>query len=199
MEQHIDEALGFFVIGFQYLDLSEKVSSNIAASGNKWMIVQEGGDWIKLNKEYDQEVKWSDHQLGIPVLFNFYHGLELLLKGLLRLKKPIEKNHKLPDLLNLVESEYPESNFLRCFKKYVHLDNAPEILNVFFEKSSANISEWYQALKYPESTKGKKYHHVHLKYQEESGGLFFAELSEDIHYIRVCVVSDVRSKHDELA
>ncbi|MEW8243269.1 MAG: hypothetical protein AB2721_19990 [Candidatus Thiodiazotropha sp.] len=199
MEQYIEEALGYFEIGFQYLDLSENVSANKAASGNKWMIVQTGGDWNKLNKEYDEVVKWSDHQLGIPVLFNFYHGLELMLKGLYRLKKPIETNHKLPDLLDAIENEYPESNFLCCFRKYIHLDKAPNILNDFFEKSSANIVEWYQALKYPESTKGKKYYHSYLTCQEDNGGLFYAELSEDIQFIRVCIVSDVRSKYEELA
>ena len=31
---------------------------------------------------YEEKTKWNDFKIGVPVLFNYYHGLELLMKGL---------------------------------------------------------------------------------------------------------------------
>ncbi len=34
--------------------------------------------------KYDQKTRWNDFKIGVPLLFNYYHGLELLMKGLLQ-------------------------------------------------------------------------------------------------------------------
>lgn len=35
-------------------------------------------------QNYYQKTKWNDFNIGVPILFNFYHGLELCMKGLLQ-------------------------------------------------------------------------------------------------------------------
>ena len=48
---------------------------------------------------YEEKTKWNDFKIGVPVLFNYYHGLELLMKGLLQEinVEPRKKNHKLTE------------------------------------------------------------------------------------------------------
>ena len=48
-----------------------------------------------MSKEYEEAVYWSDHKSVIPVLFNFYHRTELMLKGLILPPKDELQNHKI--------------------------------------------------------------------------------------------------------
>ena len=164
MEDHVEKARNFLGIGFQYLDLSQKVALEIAKSGNVWMFVQEGTDFERMDKEYEEAVYWSDHKLVIPVLFNFYHGVELMLKGLLLLSKDEFKNHKLSAMLEKTKEHYNGAEFINYLEKYISRSSMPDILQLFFDISSMKVDEWYQALKYPESMKGKKYAYSSLKY-----------------------------------
>ncbi len=199
MDEHEEKALSFFDIGFQYLDLCQKVALEISRAGNVWFMVQDGADFEKLDKEYDEATYWSDHKLAIPLLFNLYHGIELIIKGLLSLSKAEPKNHKLSALLAEAKKEHGETEFICHIEKYLIKEKLPEILNVFFDGSGIDVDEWYQALKYPESTKGKKYQHFPLKYQEEEGALFCAELHENVSLLRVSFVKYIRSNYPKLA
>jgi hypothetical protein len=63
--------------------------------GNKNLLFFDGNlsedeSWLK----YDQQTNWNDNNIAIPVLFNFYHGIELVLKGLiLKCGGEIQKGH----------------------------------------------------------------------------------------------------------
>jgi hypothetical protein len=160
---------------------------------------QSGADFEKLDKEYDEASYWSDHKLAIPLLFNLYHGIELILKGLLVLSEEESKNHNLSDLLETTKKEHVNADFICHIEKYLVKEKLPGILNNFFSDSGIEVDEWYQALKYPESNKGKKYEHLPLKYQEEEGALFCAELHENISLLRVSFVSYVRSHYTNLS
>lgn len=75
------EALHYWRLATQYLDLTEAVSTELVRSGNPWVIVaSELSD-----AQYRESTTWSDHRIGVAVLFNFYHGVELVLKGFLAL------------------------------------------------------------------------------------------------------------------
>lgn len=65
-------------------------------------------------------------------------------------------------------------------KKYVLQDQLPELLSEFCKTSGVTIDDYYQALKYPEGTKGKVYSHFPLKYQGKSGLQFFEILKIDL-------------------
>ena len=82
------------------------------------------------HESYYQKTKWNDFNIGVPILFNFYHGLELCMKGLLQEinKLPTNKTHGLTDYYNLIqenETEFtPESIKDSCVeikKRYLTL------------------------------------------------------------------------------
>ena len=75
-----DKALGFWRVGIQYLHLVQAVSNETHRQGNAHLVMSD--ETITTGK-YMEETKWSDHNLVIPLLFNFYHGLETILKGFL--------------------------------------------------------------------------------------------------------------------
>lgn len=135
-----DEALGYWKIGIQYLHLVEVVIGESIKQGNPFAITSDAP--ISL-EQYAQETKWSDHSLVIPLLFDFYHGLEVLLKGFLVAKgQSTKKNHKLSELLADFDSEFPGRNFGAIARKYIAQDQLPELLKAFCNESKITIDEY---------------------------------------------------------
>jgi len=186
-----DEALGYWTIGIQYLHLAEMVTAETIAQGNKFVVVADAEvPWERLLAE----TKWSDHELIIPLLFDFYHGVEVLLKGFLIRKGKLEKkNHSLSSLLATFSIEYPGHQIGVVLEKYITAKALVEPLASFCKKSGITIDEYYQALKYPESTKGTAYRHTPLKYHGESGLAFFSQINSDIKNLRLEAVALGRS------
>jgi len=176
------KALGFWTVGIQYLHLVQAVSSEICQQGNVHVLIL---DETISSEQYDEKTKWSDHALILPLLFNFYHGLEVLMKGFLSARGLSLKNsHKLSDLLKNFKNEYPTSNLVPFFEKYIEQAHLPSILSDFCKSSNITIDDYYQALKYGEETSGKQYQHYPLKYKDEKGVSFFSDLRNDIELIR---------------
>ncbi len=186
------EALGFWTIGIQYLHLVQAVSNETHQQGNTHVVISD--DNICVN-EYQEQTKWSDHNLVIPLLFNFYHGLETILKGFCLAKRIAGRHtHKLSDLLTEFKTNYPGSDLIPLFEKYIVQANFPAILADFCTTSGITMDDYYQALKYPVSTRGQQYQHHPLKYRESEGSAFFCELRDDIAEIRAKTVSLGRSE-----
>lgn len=95
-------------------------------------------------------------------------------------KSTITTTHKLSDLVSKFEKEFSEQVISKTFRKYIIKDQLPEILSSFCTTSNITIDDYYQVLKYPESTQGKVFKHYALKYKGEEGILFFKELTTDI-------------------
>jgi len=74
----------FIGLGYNFLQLTINSIEELENQGNKNLLFLDGNlsedeSWLK----YDQQTKWNDNNIAIPVLFNFYHGIELVLKGLI--------------------------------------------------------------------------------------------------------------------
>lgn len=177
-EQNYQTALRYWTIGLQYISLVKIVAEQIASEGNKWVVTS---DREITPEQYEQETKWSDHQIVIPVLFNFYHGIELILKGfLIAAHVAPGKNHNLGKLLLGFEEKFPSHPIGAFAKKYIAQENLPPILASFYNTSHITTSDFYQALKYPE--KGDVlYDHAPLKYKDKEGIPFFEDLVNDIN------------------
>ncbi|WP_126456004.1 hypothetical protein [Sulfuriflexus mobilis] len=181
------DALGYWTIGIQYLHLTESVIEETISQGNIWMNVT---DYTPSFDDYLNKTKWSDHNLIIPLLFDFYHGLEVLLKGFLVAEDiKIKTNHKLSDLHSSFETYYSNNKLSQYIEKYITQNKLPVLLNEFCEECGMSMDEYYQALKYPESTKGKPYRHTPLKYKGEQGVPFFKDMLNDIRSLRKEAVS----------
>ena len=172
------EALGYWTIGLQYLHLVEAVIAETVAQRNAHVVVSdEEISW----DQYERDTKWADHRIVIPVLFDFYHGIEVILKGfLVAAGAPLDTNHRLSQLVSAFEEQFPGHAIGVTAKKYIAQDKLPEVLASFCKTSGITIDDYYQALKYPQSTRGNVYKHYPLKYRGEEGVPFFEDLAKDI-------------------
>ena len=86
-------------------------------------------------KLYDFETRWNDSNIGIPLLFNFYHGMELIMKGILSEEGvAFPKVHSLDDLVSELKENVIEIplGIFQIFKKYTS-NKSP--FNYLFEKN----------------------------------------------------------------
>ena len=143
----------FIGLGYNFLQLTINSIEELENQGNKNLLFLDGNlsedeSWLK----YDQQTKWNDNNIAIPVLFNFYHGIELVLKGLIlksgKSWNP-KKGHHLTLLLNTLKSctERPSQNVIEHFEKIINYD-----LNNFFDANNKNVDSFYILLRYPEAS-----------------------------------------------
>lgn len=194
----LDRALGFWVLGLQYLHLAECSSDEIVKRGNIHFMVFDGVYLEEQDAAFDEAVKWADHSVGIPVIFNFYHGLELCLKGLLAMNGKVPGNHKLSQLLSECSLLHGSADFQRVIERYIDTSKAHGLLKDFFGSNGIDIDDWFQALKYPEMKSGKPLIDRSLRYQGEEGAKFFDILKKDISEFRIKFVAYTRETYPEL-
>ena len=60
----------------------------------------------------------------------------------------------------------------------------PELLINFFNNSDIDVDMYYQAFKYPLSTKNAKFDHDSLKMKGSQGVQFYKELDKDLSLLR---------------
>jgi hypothetical protein len=122
-------------------------------------------------KVYEEKTKWNDFNIGVPVLFNYYHGLELLMKGLLQEVhvKPEKQNHKLTDYFNqIVENKSKFSTkIIDNLKTFLLQDNPFEM---FFTDNNGSVDDFYIMLRYPAPVKENS-HYVfgHIRGSDKQG------------------------------
>lgn len=188
-EKH-QKPLSYWRIGFQYLHLVEITTAETIRQGNTHVIITDIRDGELTPEAYKKQTQWSDFEIILPVLFNFYHGIEVVLKGfLIAADKPVHTNHKLSELINCFEQCYPENSIAQTIKKYIVREQLPTVLSNFCKESEISIDDYYQALKYPESKKGSAYFHKPLKYNGSNGIHFFKELHDDIATLQPQIVN----------
>lgn len=186
-----DAVLGYWTIGIQYLHLVEITASETIQQGNQFVIISTNELTLE---QYDSQTKWSDHQIVVPLLFDFYHGIEVLLKGFLASNGVLKaNNHKLSSLLNAFNACFQNHSLSNSLSRYIDTDKLPEPLASFCTQSSISIDDYYQALKYPESTNGNIYRYHPLKYQSSLGLTFFSGLVSDIKQVRRDAVALARA------
>jgi len=173
---------GYWSTGIQYLHIVDVVAQKLIENENVHVVIS---NKEITEEEYNDKTRWSDFNLILPLLFNFYHGIEVILKGFLAAKGKPVKGHNLKELLKDFSGLYTESTLNNLLGKYIYQDQLKEPLASFFEQSSSTADEFYQALKYPESTKGEPYKHEVLMEKGSEGISFFKILVNDIRNIRI--------------
>jgi hypothetical protein len=188
-----DIALQHFELSENFLDMVGIILTESIKQGNKTYSIQ-SADKPKLEKEIEHrnQTKWSDEKILIPVLFNFFHGLELLLKGFKYIKNPPiprgkNTKHDIKILMSTFEKEYPANNkLIEIFKYYIIPETHCEILSNFYKTNNISDSnQFIHFFKYP--TNGKftqEFDFKALKKTKDTGIEFFKKVIADIEIIR---------------
>lgn len=167
----------YISLGYNFLQLSINAIEEMNRQGNQTLIfsdssLSDSDTW----KEYDEKTKWADQNIAIPILFNFYHGIELILKGLIincggNLER---KTHKLSSLCKALKEtpDRPSQELLTHFNEII----SGKGFGLFFTQNKGSVDSFYELFKYPEMTKGKKVDFRELRGQEEAGLIHFNEV-----------------------
>ncbi len=175
----------YITLAYNFFQLAKEAINEMEKQGNQYIIISGVKDDVDDGwEDYERNTRWNDSNIGVPVLFNFYHGLELFMKGLLiRVGGQKSKSHNLQDLYKeLIKSEYNIPKKLTLlFKKYIYSENP---YKDFFEDNEGTANDFYTFLKYPESKTNKDFTFRSIRGGEEQGLARYIEVRDDIINIR---------------
>lgn len=191
IEKYID--LAFLTIWGNYLHTVKNIFLETEKTGNARLITRINQPQI-LDKEYEEETKWSDFNVFLPTIFLFYHWIELMFKWLLKLqKKTFKSDHKISKLYREINCNEYNKEFVDVTKKYIiETENLPIVWN-FLKENKQSIDKFYEVFRYP-STKDEKfiYNFLNLKYTEERGLRLTRQIIKDIDFIEKRIVTTYR-------
>lgn len=184
------DAFGYWRLATHFLGLVEAAAQELVNSENAWVIVS---DEDVGEAAYERATKWSDHTVGIAILLDFFHGIELMLKGFIALDGNVPRHHRVRELLADFEASHPGTEVSVLMATYTTNLDRGSPLGVFLTANGLDIDSWNEALRYPESKKGEPFDHLRLQY----GGLgtvdFWQALGSAAREIRVASVRLARS------
>jgi hypothetical protein len=148
-------------LAYQFWNLTKESITEMENLDNRTMIISDynpeisdDDSWTK----YEHDTRWNDFHVGVPILFNFYHGLELLMKGLLQeigKLQEVKMNHSLIDVFNNIADN--EDSFTPEIIELIEYFIGPENpFHDFFESNDGSVDDFYIFLRYPSSKKGDK-------------------------------------------
>ena len=185
-----NKSLKFYKVGHQFLNSAIILLENLVQSKNKKFVISE---YEITEDEYKENTKYSDFNIIIPVLFNYYHGLELIIKGALeQVGKLGRDRHDIISLSNRLKEEYKEDEkFANCIIEKI--DNP--IINISkFKEDNENIDAFslYEALRYPDNPKGQLINYNSLIFNGENVILGYQEIVKNIKEIKINTVKKYR-------
>ncbi len=190
------KALSFLTLGSKYLNLVHNVLEETVNSGNHHMVATSSEIvW----DEYWRETRWSDFRIIEPVIFNFYQGLELTLKGLQFLvnQTDIKPEHNITNLFDAVQKneEVPDP-LKQIIKKYVSIiETENPVINAFLVTNKITINQMYEFLRYPSDKSFENLtNYIALHYREEKALQNYKDIIIDIKEISRLGTSFYRDK-----
>lgn len=133
--------------------------------------------WIN----YDHKTRWNDFKIGVPLLFNYYHGLELLMKGLLQETNnlPPKNTHKLSDYYELIKTNQHAYSvkLVDLIGQFITESNP---FNDFFLCNGGDVNDFYLMLRYPTKNKDSdEYQFKEIRGRGENGLVKWIQLREN--------------------
>ena len=196
--EKLDRSFCFLSLSENYLLLVKNVLKETIKQGNTQVVL---GDKEITEKIYINKTKWSDFNIIIPVLFNFYHGLELLMKGLLSLidNYELKNSHDIKEILEDFRSNYIKNmEIINILNKYIDSNSMPKIFSECLKENNISINKFYIFLKYPtDKNISRMYNYFKLKYNEEEVLSLFKGIIDDIDFLISKVVKVYREKESK--
>ncbi|NRB60304.1 MAG: hypothetical protein HRU50_10270 [Winogradskyella sp.] len=131
--------------------------NEMVKTGNKNMVISKADNFKSEEEEekHLQEIfERNADSIGIPIMFNFYHGVELYMKGIFQIAEiTFNSNHNLQDLYKLMKANEKQfqPNLLLLLKNLICNSNG---FHPFFKKNNITVNDFYIALKYPRNKDG---------------------------------------------
>jgi hypothetical protein len=181
-------AIRHFILADNFLQLVESVLTETVSHQNVHIYV--GPPREDIGEYYRQMTRWSDFRILVPTLFNFFHGIELILKAAnYKIEPPSSNpNHKLSALLAKFKVNYPNAvELISIFKKYISPDSTDcMILKAFYVSNNiADSSQFYELFKYPYSKDFESdFDYGDLRNLDTDGVIFLKQIIKDIQIIR---------------
>ena len=182
-------AMRHFMLSDSFLQLVENVLNETLKTGNT--DIYSGPPRKDIQAHYRHITKWSGSRILIPILFNFFHGIELLLKAANYKVTPPSKspNHKLSKLIADFKNNYPNSTRLATIlDKYIYPIQAnTSLLSAFYLSNNIiDSSQFYDIFKYP-FTKDFQidFDYKDLHNSGKEGINLFQQIVDDIQIIRL--------------
>jgi hypothetical protein len=140
----------YITLGYNFLQLTINSIEEMEKQGNHHTILSKGHSSEKESWDnYEEKTKWNDNNIALPVLFNFYHGIELIIKGLILelTSLKLQKKHTLTILLSTFEKSENalEHNLQTVLKEILQYDP-----NGIFKRNDTSIDRYHVLLRYPE-------------------------------------------------
>lgn len=177
----------------QFLHLVESVlNESLDQENANWY----HGDPISI-KEFNHKTRWADFNLIRPVLFNFYHGLELLMKGLLlTVGRQVDSNHRLDELMSevLASKDIPK-DIKTKLQRHLESNSLLEPMKGFINQNNISFSKLYEYLRYPLNKEGSEFSDYDVfEYQGERLLPYFEKVAKDSYYLRVKGIEFFKAK-----
>lgn len=151
-------------------------------------------DTFITEKDFNEKTKYCDYSIIYPLLFLFYHWIELILKGFLLVlveedpetKKPDTKkiaHHNIIKLLKEFKENYSnEKDIINFFEKYTKKNKMPFFLKVFFDENKLSVKNYYNFFRYPlDKNFNITCDYNSITHTGKKGLIFFRELLKDIN------------------
>lgn len=151
-------------------------------------------DTFITEKDFNEKTKYCDYSIIYPLLFLFYHWIELILKGFLLVlveedpetKKPDTKkiaHHNIIKLLKEFKENYSnEKDIINFFEKYTKKNKMPFFLKVFFDENKLSVKNYYNFFRYPlDKNFNITCNYNSITHTGKKGLIFFRELLKDIN------------------
>lgn len=170
----------FLGLAQAYFWLCSNICKKIIQHGNKATVAC----WEGEEAEAKEIIAWSDARVIVPLLFNFYHGLELFMKAvLLKADEKMDTNHDLGDLLaklkNLKNGKKLPDDVMKILEKYLE---PPSLVKGWMKKNGMeDLKQLLEFLRYPtDKNFSKNIKYLPLQYKGKKEVPFYKEMEVDL-------------------
>jgi len=183
-----NKSYDWFKVAMQYLIATEFLLDIICKNKNEHLYF---GKQIS-DKFSNKKLESNDLGFFCPVMFNFYHSLEVIYKGLASLHgKNVKRIHILSNLffrgvqkINTISNE--DKKMLYCYADTIK-NKFPDF-NDWLVSNKLTIDNFYEFLKYPESKNGTRFLEFNFLGKEKNTLPFYKNLRKDVITIRKFIV-----------
>lgn len=165
----------FTSLAYDFWSLTRNSIDLIEKQGYKRVYLFSGEE-TDVHKKYQEQTKWNNFNVGIPILFNFYHGLELFMKGLLDSENiKFNTNHNLKNLFIKIDENriLYTTEIIDLLKKHVYHSDS---YNSFFKENNLDVNDFI-AFRYPKEKNSEKiFNYQLIKGSDEDAKKLFIEL-----------------------